>query len=663
MAPPSRSSFPAFLMITIKSLKSVDKEIWALVITTGALLLVLLNQVSLNLNDPTVYAETMNIHFSQALREGQEVDLGSSWDVSGEGIRAKEKRASLNFETPPGPWAKARVNINGDADTQWTIRLARNYQAASFPKVIPGVPYDISGERLPYAGRSTDPLAVTLYAQEEGVLLSKIRIELSPDIRTKKEWNLGFTGALFGSLLPLALFFFLRFGRERTVRLSAAIALFSSLILVFIVISYSRALQFLLPLAVGLFLSGGFSYYLKKYTKKTSGGENISAGEWVPAFCFGVALLGISLWARWNQFELSRYDILRPDAQGYFEIASKDSFWPTIQSNAPYVRELLFPLLMKVSFLVFPETWTAARVFSLLLGSLLPLLIFALGWRLFTPVVAIFSAFVIAIHPYFVQMSVEVLRDDLITLIYLLLALLMILDKDTLPQKLYNGLLGAGLVCLIFTKASALIAGFFFIAIAWQRGLISKLTAGICVALSLIAIFPYMIANLAIQPGAPFFAENLHLSYYENRFLVNQAAENGLTLAEWQSDPYGNEGTSLLSYIGTLGAGGFLKVVFIDSPMALFAYFPHGELFRGQEWPFLFLFLGFVYIVRDWRKYLHVLIPTAALILPLFLVAGVKLDTRLASVVGCWAILIFFFGLERTALLIQQKLSGNVKSS
>lgn len=220
---------------------------------------------------------------------------------------------------------------------------------------------------------------------------------------------------------------------------------------------------------------------------------------------------------------------LDPDAVHYRYIA--DHMQSPIDTEA---REPLFIWLAKGMFLVFGSSDLNLRILTLILSMVCVILLFFLALRLFNPFVAIFATFLYGTNYWFSYSGVRGLRHELYTLIFLLLAWVLIprvREKSPNGNEVPNGPLSAesagkspvtwlwvgilgGLAFLsnlgFFSVMFALIV-FFGIKKKWRIPHIF-----LSLFLALLMVSPYLV-HCRVKYGEIFYANNMIARGMRNR--------------------------------------------------------------------------------------------------------------------------------------------------
>jgi hypothetical protein len=342
-------------------------------------------------------------------------------------------------------------------------------------------------------------------------------------------------------------------------------------------------------------------------------------------FLLSAGLLAIHF--RWEAFLDQCRLPLRPDAAGYLEIARTGSFYSTLQSHAPWVREPLFPALLRAWLGIAPDTASSARFFSFLLGLLVPLATWAVGRRLFGPLVALLAAALVGTNQRWAFESAAVLRTDADTLALLaLVAVPLFLGERRWWRA---GAFAAAAAALALLRINALFLCLPVLAWeAWRRRW-HPMEIALAFLLPLLLTAPHLAFNADYGGhGDPFFSSNVHARYYLNRDMIGQPGFPA-TYAEWVGNEYAGEHLSTLTMFSHYGP---IEVArrFVVGYANLFLWrFPHGTLFHGSELALFVLLLGYVMLLRE-RRWAKIAAIYALFALPVAFIAASRFDERLA---------------------------------
>lgn len=257
-----------------------------------------------------------------------------------------------------------------------------------------------------------------------------------------------------------------------------------------------------------------------------------------------------------------------------------------VKQTEPFFRAPLYPFMLAKLFDLTGRSFFAVRLFQISLGSLLPVLIYLLGLRLFTYRIALIAGIIGIFYPTFLYYDNALLITFLITLLSSLLVLhLMRIDRFAPLKFILAGLiLGvAGLA-----RPNILMFGpFLFIwvwqylknKIGWKKALISYAIVGVTAVL---VILPVTIRNykvsgdpvfIAWQGGYNFYLGNRtgangwsatmpgidaswEAGYYQSISFAEQTERRKLTKSEisdfWYDKAFGEISSNFGSYVGLL---------------------------------------------------------------------------------------------------------------
>ncbi len=213
---------------------------------------------------------------------------------------------------------------------------------------------------------------------------------------------------------------------------------------------------------------------------------------------FGIRLVYLS------QFE-STPTFHRPilDEADYLELAQLIGS-PQGLPDEPYYRTPLYPYLLSFVYRITGESIFTTRLVQILLGSVLPLLIMALGVRLFNKPVGFAGGIIAALYPTFIYYDGSLLTTSTMVLLTTLLIWQLYRCQERMHWKsfVFAGLL-LGLAALarpnILLLAPALLIWIWLVikpALGFKRAMISYLVIGLaCMAI----IIPVTIRNYAVS--------------------------------------------------------------------------------------------------------------------------------------------------------------------
>ncbi len=373
---------------------------------------------------------------------------------------------------------------------------------------------------------------------------------------------------------------------------------------------------------------------------------------------FTALIIFTGLVLRSIQAENAYYQELGYDATGYVEIAKLGGgLYETAMSKPPWVREPLWPWILRAWFLIFPGTNASAMHCSLFVSVAAMGLAAVVGRRVFGDFPGLIGVAALAITPEWIGMSARVLRHDLVLLLILLglgLKTWKTLERAPYFRSSAWGLWGAA---IMLTQFSFLL--FVFPMLAWEavrtrwKPTEYALAAGILALL----ITPHLMFNARFQDsGDPLFSSSIHTLYYFNK--ENIGKPGFPSALEFRENPYVGEPMSTAEFFFKHHT--FLEVVKIHLKgyWNLFVWVqPRIYLFRGVEWLMLPGLLGGIELLRRRKEWAALVFAFA--VLPFAFIAGLGADLRLgmeATVFVAWVWGIGIVAMTNGALwLIKQR--------
>ncbi len=182
-------------------------------------------------------------------------------------------------------------------------------------------------------------------------------------------------------------------------------------------------------------------------------------------------------------------------------------------------RPPLYPLLLAVLYRVFGASVTLARLFQVLLGTVLIALVFFATRRFFNPGAAWLAAALTAVNPYLVFISAYLLTENLYAI--LLLAGVLVVARPPLPAGSLRRAAFAGLVLGLATlcrptawMAALWVAGFGVI--LGDGSLKGRFARGmVLVSFVLLMLVPWAVRNHAVFDRWEFFTLHGGITFYQ----------------------------------------------------------------------------------------------------------------------------------------------------
>ncbi|MFH1303390.1 MAG: tetratricopeptide repeat protein [Planctomycetota bacterium] len=177
----------------------------------------------------------------------------------------------------------------------------------------------------------------------------------------------------------------------------------------------------------------------------------------------------------------------------------------------PYFRAPPYPYLLAVVYNLTSHSLYWSRLFQVFLGSFLPLLVLAIGLRLFSRSVSLWAAAIAVVYPTFLYYDVSLLITSLMTLLVVLLAW-QLFRTERSPGWLNFALSGFLLGLAGLARPNVLLVGPVLLIWVWvimkkqvgmRRALVGYMIIG---AVALLTILPVTIRNYAVSGDAVFIA-------------------------------------------------------------------------------------------------------------------------------------------------------------
>lgn len=557
--------------------------------------------------------------------------LAGEWEPAPGGFAPRSGDAFLAMEAPGGPWRQARIFLHGRGSQEWTLTLRRGFDRTTVFGVVAGEWVEL--HELPGPSISRDPLEIRLSPRGEpveGAALTRAELVASP--LEPGDRPPAAPGAIVGGFLPLAAALFLARAGRRTATQALYLGGIGAALLLGAALAKPDLWAFVWAATAAFFLGGSVGSLLRfvrlrqeagPASTETQEGLDLRA---IAEACAIAALLCFAAWVRWEYWLLHRNLPLLPDARGYLEIARVGSFYETLQGHAPWIREPLFPALIRWWIGVMPDTMPSARFGALVAGLLPVLLSWLAGRRLFGPVVALGAAAWLAFGGYAAGTSVALLRDDLLAALFLgLLAVVIYLGEKRWWRAAAFGIIAAALA---LTRVNLLFLGPVILALeAWRRG---WKPAEVALALVLLVVpsVPHLMFNAQVSGGDWLYSSNVHTRYYLNKMMIGEPGYPA-TLGQWNQDPYVGDVVGNSALLKELGpAGSFLQLV--HGGFEILAVYPLKRFFAGWDVLLVPGILGAWVLWRRRRELWWMLLWFALFLGPLALIAPIGLDHRLA---------------------------------
>lgn len=610
---------------------------------------------------PSTWEEPEFVDREYVLYPGGEVlttptlTLEGAWTpAEGGGLRAAEAGATVSFVTDPGPWKTARIKLGGTVDPVWGVRLSRESQRATFFNLDPGVEHTLSGEQLPGTGLFHEPLRVEIFPRGEpggGALLNRISLRLSA--YEKSEPMPGPIGGLYAALLPLALACFLFFAGRRTLRQAAMASGMIAGIAVAAAHTEPSYIRYLVVGTMSFFLgsaSGAFYKSLAAATEDERRPMLRRAAEWTGL----AAVIGFAIWTRLEAMTTEWSRPLLPDARGYLQIAWEGTFYATAQEHAPYIREPLFPALLRMGYLFLPDTSVAGRWITLFVGVAMVVATWAVGRRIAGPIAGLLAAGFLAVNPWLAQQSVSLLRDDAVALFFLLLLAAVVYTGER--RWLRAVAVGLGVAALALVRLNGLLLLPIVVAIEAYRRRWSVGEIVLAVVLAVVPVVPHLVYNARMGDGDFLYSANVHTRFYLNWDMIGEPGFPADRNA-WEDDPYAGGVTGFREYAGHLGAVETARRLATGWVEIFVHPFASRHLFGGRWWLMIFGLVGAVALLLRCRETWPPLLLYLVFLVPVAFIAGSRMDPRLALVAAPLAAIVWGAGVAWCAQWVVQRLT------
>jgi len=451
-----------------------------------------------------------------------------------------------------------------------------------------------------------------------------------------------FAFSIFPFLTALFSFYFIRHDRTRGMVMGGMI------IVIYIIAFYALDIdiQHFWYLATALLLFTCirmFWFYAR--AEKVSPVYKSHAGD-IAFWLIAGLIMMFAMQTRWTFFEDYYYRALGSDARGYVEIASKGGpLFATDQSFAPWVREPLFPWILRAWFDIFqfPATWNSARIASFILSLGVCLLAGFLGRKLFGPLVGLGGMLMLALVPEWAFMAVRVLRHDLV-LALILAGFWIRLD---LSEKLYAravayGFWSTALFLLQFSlgiiSVPILIWEMIRTKWKWQELIIPALIMATLIT-------PHLLFNYNYNDSKdPLYSSSIHTLYYLNK---EKIGEEGFpkNLIEFEENPYVGEPVSSLEFFFKYHSIPEVAYGFTKGYFNIFVWIqPRIFIFRGIELLMLPGLIGGFYFLFSGRWWVAVYFVAA--MLPFAFLSYLGADKRLGMEAMLFSAWIWTYGIQ-----------------
>jgi hypothetical protein len=250
---------------------------------------------------------------------------------------------------------------------------------------------------------------------------------------------------------------------------------------------------------------------------------NMSTGEKVTSAVFLVIML-LAVYLRWNELLKMSGTFIDGDARGYSLYGEKmDLFSSQGFYSAQFEkREPLYILIVKLFFHIFGVSGTHLRLVSFVFSLATIFLTFKIGKEWFNGIVGLIAAFILAIHPYLIELSVRGLRAEWFTTLVLLFVYCSFVKvhQDAYLRTLITGLL---IGCMLLTRAESLlmivICLIAYPVIARSKWNYKMVFTALLLGVALLIPHQYRMYK---HYGDPLYTVNQYTRFYANREFAGQ---------------------------------------------------------------------------------------------------------------------------------------------
>lgn len=235
-----------------------------------------------------------------------------------------------------------------------------------------------------------------------------------------------------------------------------------------------------------------------------------------------IMLLAVSL--RWNELVRVSGTGIDGDALGYYRYAEKmDLFSEQGFYSAQFEkREPLYILVVKLFFAVFGASGTHLRFVSCVFSLVALYLTYRIGREWFSGIAGLTAAFILAVHPYLIELSARGLRAEWFQTLVLLFVYVSSV-KAALGARLRTVLTGLLIGGMLLTRSESLFMVVMIMAVfpvaarsRWNYAMVfTALFLGITLS------FPHQY-GMYKKHGDPFYTVNQYARFYANREFAGQ---------------------------------------------------------------------------------------------------------------------------------------------
>ena len=232
----------------------------------------------------------------------------------------------------------------------------------------------------------------------------------------------------------------------------------------------------------------------------------------------------MAVYLRWNELVQMAGSLIDGDARGYYLYGEKmDLFSQQGFYSAQFEkREPLYILLVKLFFFIFGVSATHLRLVSFLFSLVTIYLTYKVGKEWFNEVVGLIAAFILAIHPYLIQLSARGLRAEWFATLVLLFVYYSYVKKH-MHALLRTGVTGLLIGCMLLTRSESLlmvlISMVVYPVVAGSKWNYKMVFTALLVGITLLIPHQY---NMYKKHGDPLYTVNQYARFYANREFAGQ---------------------------------------------------------------------------------------------------------------------------------------------
>jgi hypothetical protein len=246
--------------------------------------------------------------------------------------------------------------------------------------------------------------------------------------------------------------------------------------------------------------------------------HNMSAGEKVTSVLFLIIML-LAVYLRWNELVKMSGSLIDGDARGYYLYGEKmDLFSSQGFYSAQFEkREPLYILIVKLFFYMFGVSGTHLRLVSFVFSLVTIYLTYKIGKEWFTGAVGLIGAFILAVHPYLIELSARGLRAEWFATLVLLFVYYSFVKVYLGPQvrTVITGLL---IGCMFLTRSESLlmvvICLVVYPVVAQSRWNYKMVVTALLLGITLLIPHQYRMYK---NHGDPLYTVNQYTRFYANR--------------------------------------------------------------------------------------------------------------------------------------------------